>query len=331
MTLSKIEINMLPVNEGDCLHIRFQSNSTWHNIVIDSGPASCAFQFQSLIEHIRKQNEDVDLLCFSHIDDDHIKGAELTFSAPAFDSSHIKQIWMNLPDTIVSTCKKRKVSSYQNITVESSCKLFSLILAHNIPCKTKVIEGDSFDISNTAITAILPTTERLQSYYCSYEKDLEKVRQKYPHFPIGGRREDRNPYNGSSISLMMNTKYGKILFCGDAFASDLTKASINHADNDGFILVKLPHHGSDRNINEKLLKAFKCQNFLISTHSTIQRPAQNTINLLADYGKVYGDVSLYGNYEWPFIQTPNQGITITKLPNSNSPINIGNIKLFSEE
>lgn len=330
MDSEKIEVNMLPVNEGDCLHIRFLSGGEWRNIVIDSGPSACASQFCLLLNQIRNKQEHVDLLCFSHIDDDHIKGAEMTFSEPSFDSSHIKLIWVNLPDSITSSDMSDQVSAYENITVESAYKIYSHIIARNIPCSTKVTAGDQITIGNIPITAILPTPQRLASYYRRFEKDLNQLRHSKPFLFISGTTGDTNPYNGSSLSLMLSTASGKMLLSGDAFASDLATAARNYALDDGFLLVKLPHHGSDRNVNEDLLEALKCQNYLISTHSTTYRPAQNTINLLANYGKTHDTVTLYGNYEWPFIQKPDQGIKIMKLPGSGYPITIGEVTIYSE-
>lgn len=330
MNACQIEINMLPANEGDCLHIRFQSGEEWHNIVIDSGPAACASQFRALLDRIRKQQESLDLLCFSHIDDDHIKGAELTFSEPSFISSHIERIWINLPDSITSSTSGNMLSAYQNITVESAYKVFSYITARSIPCTTKVIAGDQMMIGDILITAVLPTPQRLEAYYQALEKDLEKLRQSKPFLFIGGTTSDTSPYNGSSISLMINADSGQLLFAGDAFAPDLAAAAQRYVGDKGFLLVKLPHHGSDRNINEKLLAALECRHFMISTQSTAYRPAQKTINLLADYGKACDDVTLYGNYVWPFIQKPAQGIEILTLPGRHSPINIGEVALFTE-
>lgn len=330
MDSGMIEINMLPVNEGDCLHIRFVAEGNWHNIVIDSGPSSSAIQFRTLMDQIRNRQEYVDLLCFSHIDDDHIKGAEMTFSELTFDSTHIKQIWINLPEYITVSNTGIKTPLQQNITVESAYKIYSHITVRNIPCVTKVTAGEELTIGGITIMAILPTTKRLNAYYRRFETDLAYLRKRKPHLFIGGDSGDINPYNGSSISLMLSTANGKMLFSGDAFAPDLVDAVQSTSEVDGFILMKLPHHGSDRNISIELLEVLSCRHFLCSTHSTVHRPAQNTINLLADYGKTHNGVFLYGNYLWPFIKVPAQGIKIVKLSDSKSPAVIGDAVLFSE-
>lgn len=330
MEYPKIEINMLPSNEGDCLHIRFRSGEEWHNIVIDSGPSACASQFRALMDRVRKQQEYVDLLCFSHIDDDHIKGAELTFSELSFNSSHIKQIWINLPDSVTSSTSGTKLSDYQNITVESAYKIFSYITARNIPCKTKVTAGDQMTIGDILITAVLPTPQRLEAYFKTFERELERLRQSKPYLFVGGTASDTSPYNASSISLMINADAGKLLFAGDAFASDLAAAAQSYVEEEGFLLVKLPHHGSERNISKDMLESLRCQYFLISTQSTAQRPAQKTVDLLAEYGKEHGGVGLYGNYVWPFIRKPDQGIEIQKLPTREKSVAIGEVILFTE-
>lgn len=325
-----IEINMLPVHEGDCFHIHFMSEGAWHNIVIDSGPSASAAQFRTLMDQIRNRQEYVDLLCFSHIDDDHIKGAEMTFAEPSFDSTHIKQIWINLPDSITSSNTVTTLPPQQNITAESAYKIYSYITSRNIPCITEITAGIEMKIDNITVIAILPNKVRLAAYYRKFEKDFERLQQTKPYLFIGGEQSDSSPYNGSSISLILSTFAGRMLFTGDAFAPDLVNAVQHTTGDDGFILAKLPHHGSDRNINKELLDTLSCKHFLCSTHSTAYRPAQGTINLLADYGKTHDTVSLYSNYPWPFIQAPEHGLKIIELSDSKSPVRIGKVAIFTE-
>lgn len=322
-------INLLPAKEGDCIHIRFFSIDRWFNIVIDSGPGSCSSQFRTLLNQIHNKNENVDLLCFSHCDNDHIKAAEQVFSEPTFDSSHIKQIWLNVPNEIKS--QHEKLPTYQNITVEEAYKLYKLITARRIPCKTKIISGEQLMFGNISIVAVLPYEDSLNLFFEKFKNEMLTLKQKDKFIPIGGFRSDTSIYNGSSISLVLNTTQGDLLFTGDAFSADITKAAKEYVRSKGFLIVKLPHHGSDRNIDEKMLKTLNCNHFLISTQSSVYRPSQNTVNILARYGKEHNKVFIYGNYAWPFIRKPDNGIEIVKLPKSTNAISINEIKLFSED
>lgn len=326
----RVQINILPVHEGDCIHLRFQSSDGWHNIVVDSGPAASAETFRNLMDSIRKRGECVDLLCFSHMDDDHIKGAEMTFRENRFQTSHIKNIWLNVPDSAVPSDLASNLPTYQYITAESAFGLIKIIHARKIPCVTKVTEGDCLTIGNIPITAVLPSQKRLTAYYRKFDKDMEKLRQNKPYLFIGGRDLDTSPFNGSSITLMIDLFYGKVLLCGDSFARDLADAVGKYALNEEILLVKLPHHGSDRNISRELLEKLKCKNYIISTETDRGRPSQNTINLLATYGNGGNGVMLYGNYPWPLIRKPNRGIEIIKLSGRRRPSIADGIAIYTE-
>lgn len=288
---SRIQLNILPVGCGDCIHLRFQSADTWHNIIIDSGPASTAGVFRTLLNQIRAHGEIVDLLCFSHIDDDHIKGAERVMTSVGFDSSIIQRIWLNVPSDSIPT--KSAVGNYSPKTVHAASKLLQAIVNHNIPFESKLIEGQEIVIGNATILVVLPTQERLDTYYTEWEKHVSK-----PLYQPQSLHSDTSPTNGSSIALLCTVDRTQILLTGDAFPNDLTSVGNQYAGDQGFSIVKLPHHGSDANITEQMLNALKSKEFIISTKEIYQRPGYEAINLISAYGANSDGVIIYGNYEW---------------------------------
>ena len=71
-----IEIKVLQAHQGDCIWVRCISEKTV-NIVIDAGTSTFKKGFRNLVKEINNKKERIDLLVFSHIDDDHIKGCLL--------------------------------------------------------------------------------------------------------------------------------------------------------------------------------------------------------------------------------------------------------------
>lgn len=63
----------LQAHQGDCIWVRCVSEKTV-NIVIDAGTSTFKREFKNLVEEINNKKEKIDLLVFTHIDDDHIKG-----------------------------------------------------------------------------------------------------------------------------------------------------------------------------------------------------------------------------------------------------------------
>lgn len=287
----RIQINILPVESGDCIHLRFQSANAWHNVVIDSGPTRTAGIFRTLLNQIKVHGEQVDLLCFSHIDNDHIKGAERIFTSTGFDPSIIQRIWLNVPDDAIP--EKATSGIYAPKTFTSANKLLQAILNHNIPFESKIMAGQNHHIGDAIIQVVLPMQERLDAYYVEWRKQIPK-----PLFQPQGAHLDTALINGSSIALLCKIGERQILLTGDAFPGDLSSVGNQYAGEQGFSIIKLPHHGSNANISEQMLKSLKSQDFIISTKQTTQRPGQEAMNLISAYGSGTDGITIYGNYEW---------------------------------
>ena len=318
----RIQINILPVDSGDCLHLRFQSAVGWHNIVIDSGPARAAGIFRSLLNQIKAHGEKVDLLCFSHIDDDHIKGAEHVFTSINFDPSVIRQIWLNVPEDSIPV--KDSNGIYSPKTVSAACRLLQAIINHNIPFESKVAAGKEQLIGNAVIHAVLPTQERLDSYYVEWRKHIQK-----PLYQPQAAHTDTSPTNGSSIALLCIIGERQILLTGDAFPHDLSAVGIQHAGEQGFSMVKLPHHGSDANISEEMLKSLNAQDFIISTKQTPHRPGQEAMNLISNYGACTDGITIYGNYVWSRFASGIPNVTIIG-PHDQAILSRERIEVYSD-
>lgn len=276
---NEVQLNLLPVEQGDCLHLRFRSGDIWHNIVMDSGPAKTAGVFRHLVETIRRRNEVIDLLCFSHIDDDHIKGAERVLKDVGFDASVIKHIWLNLPEHIAN--QKNTLGKYRAATVVTALNLWTAINTHHISCDTLIEAGKEIKIGDMEIEVVLPSKVRLNEYWEKWEEDAEK---RGVYTPRSTFQRDPNKYNGVSIVLLCKIGTTNLLLTGDAYAVDLENVGETHSDSN-LTLMKLPHHGSSNNISMDMLEAFDCDKFLISTKQTGKHPSPDALSLLDEYGE----------------------------------------------
>lgn len=289
---------MLPVGSGDCIHIRITELDEVHHVIIDSGPSGHARKFRSLIRSIEKAGQRVDLLCFTHIDNDHIKGAEALFGDPKFTFSGIDMVWMNIPDDPQAPPAPAAADGSHLISCTAACKLLDGIKRKGYRYRSEVIEGEHIRIGSTEIRAVLPNRERLREYYQDWNK-------KMPHRKARTiSASDTSPTNGSSIVLMLTAGRTRMLFAGDAFAEDLETASAIYGGDTGFHLVKLPHHGSANNITAGMLQAMNCRCFLISAEKSAKRPSQESVDLLGQFGAAHGPVVLYGNYAWNHLRQP---------------------------
>ena len=87
---------------------------------------------------------------------------------------------------------------------------------------------------------------------------------------------DNTPANGSSIAFVLEAEGRRLMLCADAYAEDLL-GGLERLDGIGtnqrvmFDLVKLPHHGSERNFSPELAQRIDCDRYLVSTNCRVHR------------------------------------------------------------
>lgn len=88
--------------------------------------------------------------------------------------------------------------------------------------------------------------------------------------------------NSSSIAFLLQVDKKRLLFLGDSCIGICYRKlrdlyGIGETEMD---LIKLSHHGSERNISERFLRQFGSENYLISAGTGIKRPSKKTLALL---------------------------------------------------
>lgn len=97
--------------------------------------------------------------------------------------------------------------------------------------------------------------------------------------------KDKSPTNGSSIAFILEYKDFKILFLGDAH-EDIIYERLSDLKIKGydlkFDLIKVSHHGSNKNISNRLLQIIECEKFLILTDGSHHKhPDLSTVAKIA--------------------------------------------------
>ena len=325
----KFQINVLPAAHGDCIHLRFYSVDNeavmpntyrWYNIVIDSGPDEHNDGFADLMESIRDAEEHVDLLCFTHIDADHIDAALEFLSNDDDAGTLICKIWLNIPEEKTEGVQALKPSPISTTSVTNAMGIYSYILGHEIPHEINIVQGMSRNFGNVMVRVVGPTEKRWEKLMEEWEKQEQNNKDSSVITTSKSiKHSDSSATNGSSIALAVSFESYNLLFTGDAFAVDL-KSVVEQLGIKGFDLVKLPHHGSEANITHPMLNNLNCSNFVISTEQIFDeekqesiRPSQTTVNYLSTYAQQKGKtVKLYGNYPWDRL-VAEQGVHIEYL------------------
>jgi hypothetical protein len=96
---------------------------------------------------------------------------------------------------------------------------------------------------------------------------------------------DDSVSNLASISMLLEIGRRKILLTGDARGDDIVAgwAAAGHDPNKPahIDILKMPHHGSDRNITEKFFKLFPADHYVISADGKYGNPDAGTMKAMA--------------------------------------------------
>ena len=106
-------------------------------------------------------------------------------------------------------------------------------------------------------------------------------------------KADSSIANQSSVVFLLEYCSFSLLFCGDAPAECILDG-LHDIDCRIFDLVKLPHHGSIRNISDTLLNSINADSFLICADGSCHPDKQTVAKLL----KRYGNIKIFSNYSW---------------------------------
>jgi len=277
--------------KGDCIRLRFQGQSgKMRNLLIDSGVSRFGPRFGSVCAEISSAGERIDLLILTHVDEDHLGG--LLYNMRLGTKLPIAKILMNFPAGIAS-----RMSS--GLSVRQNNELASRILAAGIPMDT-ALAGDSIVLDGAQIEILWPEKAVAESFFAP------GMPPGTPPVPLSGRSDygysleelmkmpikDHDSSESNRRSIIFTFEYGHktFLFTGDAWAPDILAAVGGRT----FDLIKLPHHGSIRNLSEDWKSQLRCRNFLICTDG-LQHPDKQTLAKLLKWNE---EITVYGSVGW---------------------------------
>lgn len=297
-----MKVTFLKAFNGDSIWISSDIDGKPVNILIDGG-TSTTYSFKDkkdgkekagdlklLIENIKAKNERLDLVVLTHIDDDHIDGFLKWFSRDKNAVAYIKELWFNSGRTIKKYLNNiniqednLKFNEVSTLTSVPQGVDFENLVKDQGVWKEEVIKfGDKFLWNDILFEILTPNSDNLKSLLERWdEKDTESTRD--TSRKLNNKKsfnellendsfeEDVNAFNGSSITFILTYNNKKFLFLGDSHPSDvvsgLEKLGFNKNNKKLDVeLVKLSHHGSQKNTSTELLDLIKTDKYVISTN-----------------------------------------------------------------
>lgn len=336
MIVTKYEIDMLGVGAADAFLIRFfDEKEQQYVILVDAG---CYGNGKEIADFVKKRYRTftIDLAICTHCDDDHFGGfvylCEQMLNSPS-TSVDIKKIIINDPGLHCCADNFKRYSSNENVQRNArnvyDCNDKNLLaLLWKLRDLGKISISEAFsDCYNSELGGIIDIIGPSIDYYESlvpnfrngmapnydYDADNDKADATISETKIFSQTledagDDASPHNQSSIIFLFKPSDEKIfLFTGDAgaaaFDNILYPCDLDKIRN--VYWLKVPHHGSKKNLNNNWINHFHPTIAYVSTERYTHYLSKAVVNALNKCGcSVYatnGDT----NY-WHHSGTPDR-------------------------
>lgn len=291
-------IDFLTAGSGDSIWISHNKR----NVVIDGGKSISTLKARY---DQMPADEHIDLLVVTHIDSDHLAGVIelIKHMKEKGELNRIEHIWFNFP-------KKEKTDEYSvtegNALSTNLCNIKGLCWNNN----TSLLLGKPVDIGGVKLHVLAPDHDVANEYKpkAPAELGLEiadwNVELKTLVENVDDDDLDESCPNSQSIVILVECGDKKVLLSGDCTPNELHKALQSNNSINGtplkLDLMKLPHHGSHRNVTKGVLAEVECSNFVISTNVNKKYcfPNKSTIAKLICYrGNTEETIKVYFNYQ----------------------------------
>lgn len=328
-----INIRVLKAGQGDCFIITYGSDYNANHIIIDGGMGKeCFQQLRKFINNVKKNNESIELLILTHFDNDHIDGFIQILKDKSVDSSVIKKIWFNYGTELSEYLKTQKklqifVDKQSKLTTkEQGEDFYKIIQQKHIKLNPIIKSKDTYEVCGAKITILSPSIEQLQVLVKEIGSEIGKASimedngtskqtagqksdylQEINDLPLKEYSEKGvSVANKSSIAFLFEFESKKVLFLGDAVSSQIVSAlsELGYSIENPLKLncCKIAHHGSSHNTSLELLELLECENFIISSNWTQNRPSKTCLGRIV----VSNDskpANLFFNYNYKDIFT----------------------------
>jgi ribonuclease BN (tRNA processing enzyme) len=299
-----------------------QTNS--HHFLIDGGPASTFNNgLKGELQKIRENGGRVDLLIVSHVDNDHINGLLKLMQDLSLQKTSNKRwtieidaLWYNafsrtigqriegrLRALLRNTRTVFKTRSRAQMTVRGIREGHDLYqYAHELGIeinpqfnKDTIIVTDKpkeLKFGNLKFLVIGPTRKNLEDLrkeWLDWLDKHEKALKRRADYRLAIQADKSIP-NLSSIMFLAKENDDSILFTGDGLGEHviygLKQARLLGSSRPVHVnILKLPHHGSDRNITRDFFTNVTADKYLISANGRDDNPSFLTLSWIAETAK----------------------------------------------
>lgn len=291
------EIRLIDAGRGDCVVLRYRGVSgAFRNLVFDSGPQSAHREFELLVDSLRLAGERIDLMVITHQDDDHLGGLLKALKDGRITADDIGLLVMNSDEAATPGA----FSDDELLSAEQRVTLYRLARNCGINTRTRIVVGDSLSVDGAIVSVLAPTEkERIPRGGKGQDEGVLSARGDWSASIVDllDRQlppQDSSPSNRSSIVVTVEIGLVRVLMTGDAPADRFLPQLACNGRPTRFDIVKLPHHGSARNICAAWSDYIDCARYIICADGR-SHPDKTTIARATTWGD---DTTIYSPTEW---------------------------------
>jgi hypothetical protein len=310
--MSVFSLEALNAKQGDCLLLHWGESDQRRLALIDGGPSGVyerwlAPRLQELADGRGGGPLRLELVLVSHVDDDHIHGVLDLFRvcAEAHDDElaspyTIDRLWHNAFHTLTDPAlggagasagasreagagEAAVASVGQGMRLEDDARLL-LVPINDGDGGLIVTPSAPEPPPGLKLTVISPSRKQLDALRKKWEQ--EAARRGKPA-ALATAYSDTSVYNLSSIVVCAEVDGRRMLLTGDARGDDIL-AGLQAAgliDGEGILevdLLKVPHHGSDRNVAPDFFRRIRAKHYVISADGKYGNPEDATLQMILD-------------------------------------------------
>jgi beta-lactamase superfamily II metal-dependent hydrolase len=282
-------IHMLAAEYGDSLLIEYGTGAKPKRILIDAGTPGSYTAVRRKLESLPKKDRHFELLVVTHIDADHIGGVLALLDEAKTLGVTFEEVWFNAYDHLTDILGAKQGEAL-SARIAAGGYAWNAAFGRNAVVVPDDGDLPKVDVGGMKITLLSPKRAQLVALEKEWRKvieaaglvpgfgvtlDPEEVDDllgdediDVPALAASKFRSDTARANGSSIAFAAEFGSQSALFGADAFPGVLADSLQRLSENERrkISVLKLPHHGSRKNLSTDLLKLLDCGTFLVSSN-----------------------------------------------------------------
>ncbi|PBC01435.1 MBL fold metallo-hydrolase [Mesorhizobium sp. WSM3860] len=314
------KLHVVQAQYGDSLILEFGTRTRPRYLLVDGGPpGNFAADLDPALDGIIGIGGKIDRIVLSHIDNDHIIGLLELFAAMEDDAVsgrpprvRVGGLWHNSfsktidPTGMIAQTLQSLMATAgaMNVAMPLSANAFygvkeghrlrlmaqKLAIAANKGFKDDLIlvdtAGQAIKLGPLKVTIAGPTNGNLEALRAEWLKWLEETSERVAVNPKVAAMADKSVPNLSSIVIVAECDGKTLLLTGDARGDHICEGlKTAKLTDDGRLhvnVLKVQHHGSDRNTTRDFFRAVTADIYVISANGRYGNPDFSTLEWIVE-------------------------------------------------